>query len=841
MDQELFPMSADLARSRSPHADSSGLHSHARAQDTQTRLNPPEHASSADPGLVAAVLRRRAGLLLALALGTLAAAVGNLAGAAEATRDDGADAATTATTAAETLLLEIRVLGRDLAGIFEVERGGDGQLVVPQEAWVLARLAPAGTLITLASGQRGYALDAVPGVSYQIDRSRLILEISAPPAAFDASHVLLADGRSPPPVASGPGAYLDYDVSATHAFGASSIGSLLEGVVFRHDSAFVAGGAFRSDSRDARLLRTDAYWRKDFPDSMQTLVIGDSVGSGGMWSQPARFGGVRFSRDFSLAPGYVSYPMPSISGEAALPSTVDVLINNRLSTSTEVPTGPFALSNVPIVTGAGEMQLVVRDLLGRETIIRQDYYVAPQLLRSGLSDFSVEAGALRESYGRLSNDYGAWFGAGTWRRGISDTLSGELHAELQSERQAAGAGVTAVVGQIGVLAIAAGYAVSNGERGGRYRVGFQHAGSAGGINLSLEHNDRGYAEFAAGPLSERVKDQWGGSAGLVIGGRVNLGVSYTQRTTWNQARFTLASASVGVPLPGNAYLSVNAGKQLERGGWYGSAHVIVPLDGRRTASASSSRSNDGQLVSALQATQSLPSGPGWGWGLGVSDDASRRAQAAAGYNGNHGQFSAEAGLRDGDADLRLGTSGAIGWLHGLAFATRRIDQGAFAVVRVGDVPGVPVFLSNQVVAVTNDQGLALVPRLLPFQSNQLTIRPDELPLDVEIRSVREQVIPYARSGVLVDFPVRRTRAALVVLHDASGAPLPAGAWVKIKPEGRETVVFMRGETYLMDLEENSWIEVHWKDGACTLPLPPIPDTPGAEAPRIGPLTCAEAK
>ncbi len=31
--------------------------------------------------------------------------------------------------------------------------------------------------------------------------------------------------------------------------------------------------------------------------------------------------GVRFSRDFSLAPGYVSYPMPSISGAAALPST----------------------------------------------------------------------------------------------------------------------------------------------------------------------------------------------------------------------------------------------------------------------------------------------------------------------------------------------------------------------------------------------------------------------------------------------------------------------------------------------------------------------------------------
>jgi outer membrane usher protein len=247
------------------------------------------------------------------------------------------------------------------------------------------------------------------------------------------------------------------------------------------------------------------------------------------------------------------------------------------------------------------------------------------------------------------------------------------------------------------------------------------------------------------------------------------------------------------------------------------------------------------MVNALQVTQSVPGGPGWGWKLGASDDPSRRAQAAAAYNGNHGQYSVEAAWHRGDADLRLGASGAIGWLHGLAFATRRIDQGAFAVVHVADVANVPISLSNQVVAVTNANGLALVPRLLPYQVNQLTIYPDELPLDVEIRAVKESTVPYARSGVLVNFPVRRTRAALVVLHDRNGDPVPAGAKVVLLPGKLETVVFLRGETYLTDLEDDNWIDVQWEGGGCSIALPLVPCTIGAEALRIGPLTCVGSK
>jgi outer membrane usher protein FimD/PapC len=71
----------------------------------------------------------------------------------------------------------------------------------------------------------------------------------------------------------------------------------------------------------------------------------------------------------------------------------------RGSATSSVQPGPFQLTNVPIVTGAGQMQLVVRDLLGRETVISQSYCIAPVLLAPGVTDFSFEAGALRENYG----------------------------------------------------------------------------------------------------------------------------------------------------------------------------------------------------------------------------------------------------------------------------------------------------------------------------------------------------------------------------------------------------------------------------------------------------------
>ncbi|WP_411359818.1 FimD/PapC C-terminal domain-containing protein [Pseudidiomarina salilacus] len=172
-----------------------------------------------------------------------------------------------------------------------------------------------------------------------------------------------------------------------------------------------------------------------------------------------------------------------------------------------------------------------------------------------------------------------------------------------------------------------------------------------------------------------------------------------------------------------------------------------------------------------------------------------------------------------------------------ATAARTIGTGSFAVVKVGNMANVPIYRSNQLSASTNASGMALVPNLLPYQVNQLTIDPVELPFDIEIQSVREMAVPFARSGLFVNFPVHRSRNALVLLHRLDGSVVPFGARVTVSSSAQEFVVGKRGEVYLMNLADNNHLSVRWQDGACDLTL--TLDPTGPREPRIGPVTCGE--
>ena len=263
---------------------------------------------------------------------------------------------------------------------------------------------------------------------------------------------------------------LNYDLSVAHggSGGPLTSGALLEAVAFSRFGNLVSSALVLDDGARRSATRLDTFWRYDLPQRMETLVVGDAVGVGGGWSRPARYGGVRWGRDFGMRPGFVTLPQLTLNGEAALPSTVEVLVNNARRLSQPMPSGPFELNNVPIVTGAGEINLVVRDLLGRETVIQQSYYASPRLLAPGLSDFSFEAGWLRTGYGE-SSAYGDGFGAATWRQGLSRSLTGEAGVELQAKRRAAGVELAGLLGDwaVGRVALAASSSSTQGmaERG----------------------------------------------------------------------------------------------------------------------------------------------------------------------------------------------------------------------------------------------------------------------------------------------------------------------------------------------------------------------------------------
>jgi len=142
-------------------------------------------------------------------------------------------------------------------------------------------------------------------------------------------------------------------------------------------------------------------------------------------------GGAQVSRDFSLRPDLITYPVPTLAGSSAVPSAVDLYVNNVRQFSGTAPSGPFAINAVPSIRGAGEAVIITRDVLGRSVMTTVPLYIDSRLLVSGLTDFSVEAGFVRRAYALRSFDYaGDPSLSGSLRYGLTDRLTLEAHGEF---------------------------------------------------------------------------------------------------------------------------------------------------------------------------------------------------------------------------------------------------------------------------------------------------------------------------------------------------------------------------------------------------------------------------
>ena len=744
----------------------------------------------------------------------------------------------------EMLLVEMTVNTQRLDGVIRVEQPEGQSLLVPVEAWQQARLAPLPKTQPLGDGTPAYALDAVSGLSYRLDRQGMTLDVSAPASAFVGSAAAFRNKQALLPPRPDPGILLNYDMSVSRSPGGQHfVGATGEAVAFGPFGSIVTSGLVRDDGRQRNAERLDTYWRYDMPQHLQTLTVGDAVGSAGGWSRSARFGGIRWARDFGLQPQFVVLPQLTMSGEAALPSTVDVMVNNTRRLSQSMPPGPFELTNIPVITGAGEVNLVVRDLLGRETVIRQNYYMSPQLLAPGLTDFSLEAGRLRTGYGQASQ-YGDPFGVGTLRAGLTRQLTGELRIEVERERRAAGIDMVAVLGGSVIGHVAA--AISRGgadgplESGHLLRLGLERMTPRGGGAVRYEYNSRNFSPFAeSGPAAAQcLRERWIANLGGPIAGRVTGSVNYLQQTMWHGDALRSLGLGASMPLWKSSNLMLTANKRLDgERGWRAGAGLSLPIAGGVQRSMRL-ESQPGQTDATVAASRAAPAGPGWGWGAQASTVESRRVRADLQYNTNDAEWVMEAASdADGGVSARGGGRGSVGWMAGQPFASRPIGNSSFAIVDVNGVPGLPVKRSHQVVAVTDANGRAFLPGLMPWQYNQIEIDPSDLPLDTEVRQAMQEVLPFARSGTVIRFDVRRTRQAALVLHQPDGKPVPPGARVRLLPDGPESVVGRRGQAWLTDLkDEEQRVQVSWAGGGCVLALQ-LPATKDATPAHIGPLSC----
>jgi outer membrane usher protein len=668
------------------------------------------------------------------------------------------------------------------------------------------------------------------------DPARVALAVTLPPRYLHDQVRSLRRGNDAAP-SRATGAFADYDLFYEEGSSDQSelFSALLEPTVFGSAGAFRNSVLYRSSSYDEptdefgfdldRLeagdgwIRLESTFVRDDPERLRSLRVGDVILAPGMLGTAARFGGVQLATNFGTRPNLVTFPLPQLAGEALLDSTVDLYVDGRRLTRESVAPGLFRFDEIPVSTGAGEIQMVSRDLTGREQVVTTDFYVSQRVLRRGLSEFSYGVGALRRDYGVDSNDYGDPLASGFHRYGYSDHLTIEGQGQVSSDVRRAAAGLSYTRARFGVASAG---------------VGFSHADGAGtGYDLMLAHEFRtprlrasssvryssaDYRQVSSYRDAARPALQYAVGGGYVLDRVGTVSATFVRRAYHDAASASFASASLakswrnGVSLI--AYVSRYQGEDSD---FTAGLSLTRFLGDRRSAGLDFVRRDEGTRLMA-ESSASLPRGPGLGYRFAAGrDDDEALWSASTSLQNRIGRYSFEADHDDDGTALRASAAGSAAWIGGMPFLTREVRD-AFAVVRVNGFEGVNVFLDNQPMGQTDESGRILLPGLRPFEENRVRIEIDDLPLNARIDSTETIVTPYAGAGALADFPAGEGHDVMLRLLLPEGSPAPEGASVSLRGSETRFPVGLDGAVYLRGVSDGDRGVLQWEDRRCGFQL-----------------------
>ncbi|WP_115527445.1 MULTISPECIES: fimbria/pilus outer membrane usher protein [Xanthomonas] len=690
-------------------------------------------------------------------------------------------------------------------------------------------------------------LDRLPDVEVRYDAALQRLALQVPLAQLSLSTtVLKAEEAAPPSATASPGMLLNYDFYATRNAGSSSMSLATElrgfglgrGMVDT-TAIFLAYDRPQDQRWRSEAVRLDSAWQMDFPDSATSLRVGDFYSGFVDWSRSLRLGGVQIGRNYALQPYRVLTPTPSFLGEAAVPSTVELYVDGLRQYSGQVPAGPFQLAAQPGISGTGQAQIVVTDAFGRVRRLDFAFYGTPQLLARGISEWSAGLGHLRRDYGVRSFSYASQpVASASFRKGLRDDFTIEAHTEAGGGVVNAGAGGVWLLGAGGVFNAAYAHSSMHALRGGQSVLGYAWNNRRFNVNLGTQRTHGDYRDLGAlqGSLPARVSDRaaFGVNADTIGSlGTSYVRLSYPQGDTSRYAS-VFWSRSFGrnwaANLSGNQNLDIRSDRSLY-------LSLSTTFGELRQASASMQR-NGNRTGFVADVSQPLPGdgdlgGIGWRVQARAGDDASG-GLAELGWLNRVGRYNFGAATQDGDQFGYASASGSLVWMDGRSFAARDV-QDAFAVVSTDGQAGIPVRLENRLIGVTDARGTLLVTPLQSWQRNQLSIDTLSLPADLRVDRVDTTVTPRQQSGVAVRFGITRVRAAVIVLHDANGAPVPVGSVAQREGDAERVVVGYDGETYLDNLQNDNRILVELPEGRCIAQFAYPADA--GRIPRVGPLRC----
>ncbi|EKT56008.1 fimbria/pilus outer membrane usher protein [Providencia sneebia] len=608
-------------------------------------------------------------------------------------------------------------------------------------------------------------------------------------------------------------------------------------------------GTWNRDSDGSKHWETQLnYIERPIRSMKSRFLAGDNYSDSQIF-ETIPFRGVKLWSDNQMYPDYASIYAPAISGVASSESTIEVSQNGRVIYRTNVPAGPYEITDVVPLNNGDNLEVAQIGIDGSVQRFIVPFSTVDFLQRKGHLKYSLTSGQYRPSESNNKDKNKDKFFQADAFYGLTDntTLFGGVQASARYQAYDMGVGfnlpeIGAITADITAMHASPKYTDSlNGQA---FRLRYSKGLNSYGTNITF----LGYRymrgdyitmqdlfDFYQGVPDDNAYSRRKNQFDITLTqqlpeslGQITATSSYQTYQNFNNNEQKVESYNVGYTNTFR-YFSLNVNyayykNALDDHSDYNhreknndhvlSMNISIPLTGKFKENwinygASSNKDGDIDNYVGIGGLAFEDRSLSWNVQQGYGNRGRGNYGSVYGtYKHSYGDLNASYAYQKDNRQYGYGASGSlIASQYGIA-ATRPLGE-TNGLVYTPQASGISI--ENESGAKTNYFGLAVVPNLIPYRSNTIRLNQYSLPENAEVDTPLKEIFPTRGAIVLADYSTQIGNKMLVTLHDTTGKILPFGAYATLNETDERYYVSNFGRIYFSGAPGSDEIQVVWGD------------------------------
>lgn len=582
------------------------------------------------------------------------------------------------------------------------------------------------------------------------------------------------------------------------------------------------------NNQRSRWQNQSLYLQREVESLASQFIAGDTFTNGDLFDSFS-LRGVQLASDERMQPDSLRGYAPTVRGVAKTNARVTIRQNGYVLLETTVSPGPFEIDDLYPTGYGGDLDVSIAEADGQVRVFKVPYAAVTRMLRPGAQRYNVAFGQYRSGYDGGNKRNSRWVGQLTYQRGLSNLFTGYGGMIAAQGYWAAmlGNAVNTSVGAFGLdITQAKTNLPTTTHTGQSARLSYSKAMPTTGTSVSVaayRYSTQGFYN---------LRDAM---AALDRSAGINVGMEQRQRS----AMQITMNQSLGSE--GSLYLTAQAQNYWGREdtslqyqfGYSGStrhfsyslaamrtrdlsgrtdniayATITVPFGGRGSVSATGGAGRSG-ANGQVSVNSTLGDNNQFSWSSSFAHEAggSNLVNLSGNYRAPYAEINTAVAGGAGYRQASLGAAGSVvAHPGGVTFGQTAGET--IAIVEAPDAAGAEV--TTQTGVRLDGRGFAVVPYLTPYRRNTINLDPKYLPMDVELTSTSEQVVPRAGAVVMAKFATESGRAVVIDLETPAGVEVPFGAQMTDDATGRVVgLVAQGGRVMARGLDGAGTLSIRW--------------------------------